>query len=79
MKLMKKAMQASGTLCMGCISIMDGGHFSFLDADADLGTNRLALNTTKLRNITFTLVATRVILWSLECIEKKSAHSFFGT
>ena len=38
--------------------------------------SRIHVNTTKLRNITFTLVATCVLLWRLECIECKVVMIF---
>ena len=35
----------SGSFAWVCICILDGGHFSFPDADADPGTTGLALRT----------------------------------
>jgi hypothetical protein len=34
-----------------CICILDGGHFSFPDADADPGTTRLALSAYKRKTL----------------------------
>ena len=42
-----KAMQNEWHFAWVCICILDGGHFSFPDANADPGTTGLALNTTR--------------------------------
>jgi hypothetical protein len=54
-----------------CIYILDGGHFSFPDADADLGTTRLALSTYRRKTLikmeTHPLVVgmSLVLMWTL--------------
>jgi hypothetical protein len=49
----------SGSFAWVCICILEGGRFSFLDADADLGTTGLALT---LRNES---VAARFMAWAV--------------
>ena len=50
-----------------CICIMDGGHFSFLDTNANPWTTRLALRVTMLCCIVFEFLASWALLMQILC------------